>query len=149
MNKTIIFIGESNLRDAYETYSTFDILKPYHEKFTICAKGGRRLSHLPSFFPSVANFKYICISLRGNDLSNRSVDEMLIGIAVFKYLPASWPKQILRDLELFYRGDQTEEPLLSKLKNSNERSKIEFKAEYYPYSRVRANAFPDLVIASI
>ena len=148
MNNTIIFIGESNLRDAYETCSTFDILKPYHEKFTICAKGGRRLSHLPSF-SSVANFKYICISLRGNDLSSRSVDEMLNGIAVFKYLPASWPKQILRYLELIYRGDQTEEPFLSKLKDSNERSNIEFKAEYYPNSRVRANAFPDLLIASI
>ena len=91
----------------------------------------------------------ICISLRGNDLTNRSVGEMLNGIAVFKYhLPASWPKQILRYLELFHRGDQTEEPLLSKLKDSKERSKIEFKAEYYPNSPLRANALPDLVIAS-
>ena len=143
LDNRIVFIGDSNLRDAYETCSSFDILKSYHNKFTICAKGGRRLSHLPELFPSVANFKYICILLGGNDLSTRSVDEMLNDIAEFKYhLPASWPKQILCVVELFYRGDQTEEPLLSKLKDFNSRLKTEFKADYYPNTQVRANAFP-------
>ena len=91
----IVFIGDSNLRDAYEICSSFDILKSYHNKFTICAKGGRRLSHLSELFPSVASFKYICILLGGNDLSTRSVDEKLNDNAEFKcHLPASWPKQI-------------------------------------------------------
>ena len=96
LDNRIVFIGDSNLRDAYEICSSFDILKSYHQKFTICAKGGRRLSHLPELFPSVANFKYICILLGGNHLITRSVDEMLNDIAEFKYhLPATWPKPIL------------------------------------------------------
>ena len=115
----------------------------YHPRFTICTKGGRRLSHLPELFSSVANFKYISILFGVNDLSTRSVDEMLNETAEFKYhLPASWPKQILSMVELFYRGDQTEELLLSKLKDFIGRLKTEFKADYYPNTQFGDHAFP-------
>ena len=143
LDNRVVFIGDSNLRDTYETCWSYDILKTYHKKFVICSEGGRRLLHLAELFPSVAHFKYICILLGGNDLREKSVDEMLQYILQFKqHLPAEWPKQILCVVELFERSDQTEEPLLSKLKNFNARLKTEFRAEYFPNTVVKASAFP-------
>ena len=76
-------------------------------------------------------------------MRENSVDEILQYILQFKqHLPAACPKQIICVVELFERGDQTEEPFLSKLKNFNARLKTDFQGEYFPNAVVKANAFP-------
>ena len=77
LDNRVVFIGDYNLRDTYESFWLYDILKSYHKKFEKCFHGSRRLSHLAELFPTVALFKDICILLGGNDLIEKSVGAML------------------------------------------------------------------------